>query len=826
MKHFLPGALTRFVIIALCSFSWSACVLADDLAKYPIAIPAQNLAGALQELSKQSRTNLIYRPEQVRNFRTRGLVGTFSARQAAEKLIEGTPLVVSVDATGALLIAAPLPAAASAQASPVADARKEGKSSSSTGFRLAQVAQAAVTSPTVKSASQRSVGEESSALQEIIVTAQKYSQRAFDVPISLDVISGATLLQHGVTDLSNLQYEVPGLYVDDTGFTQAVYLRGVANSLGNGSMVGTYVDDADLTTEAFAGEEGYDSGDNGLYDLNRVEVLKGPQGTLYGDGSMGGVIRYITNEPVLDRFETSADVAALFTEYGAPSQRIETMINTPLVTGTLGFRIAGILEHDGGWVDEPAASLKNVNDSNLTDVRAEALWEPTAQLTVNAMEIVHRHSYVTGGGEDSSGNITPPFQSTLIPNIEDNSNLSNLTATYDINGARLMSSSTYFTEDEPMHSTFGQETVGGATYGSTTPYQINADQDFSEELRLVHAGTGPWQWTVGGFYKHFRDSGLFGGEYFGVEASSLASVPFYPGYSYGDSSTSLAGFANTSVTLFDRLTLGAGARYFKDRETTTTSPPPPPLEAATFTSTDPRFYVQYRVSSHVNTYASASKGFRSGGFNDPPAPPYQPEVLWSYDLGSKIRYPTEGLQADVDLFYMNYTNFVTEVLIPTAPFYVDTNSGAARIKGVDADLTWQPVDGWRLGVNTEILSTAFLTATSISPYAVGDRLPFAPKYSFTASVDRGFRWEERAGDIELYYYEISRVQYRAPLSQSDVLRFLSARTALHWNDDLTLDFFGQNILNDRGEQSPFYPYDQSVRPRPRTFGIEADMQFE
>ncbi len=663
-------------------------------------------------------------------------------------------------------------------------------------------------------------------LREVIVTAQKYSQPAFDVPISLDVVSGQQLQQYGITSLSDLQYDVPGLYVDDTGFTHAIYLRGVANSLGNGSMVGTYIDEADITTEAFAGEEGYASGDSGLYDLNRVEVLKGPQGTLYGDGSMGGVIRYITNKPLLDQFETSADVTALFTEYGAPSQRVETMINTPLITGMLGFRFAGILEHDGGWVDEPAANLKNVNESNLVDGRAEALWEPTAQLTVNATEAIHRHSYGLGSGEDSSGNIAPPFQSTLTPNVEDSSNLSNLTATYDIYGGRLMSSSTYFSEDEPMHSTFGEETIDGATYGYTTPYQVNEDRDFSEELRLVHAGAGPWQWTVGGFYKHFTDSGLFGGEYFGTQASPLAAVPFYSGYSYGDSSTSWAGFANTSVTLFDRLTLGAGARYFKDRETTTTIPPPPPLEAANFASTDPRFFAQYRISSHINTYASASKGFRSGGFNDPPASPYQPEVLWSYDLGSKIRYPKEGLRMDADLFYMNYTNFVTEVLIPTAPFYVDTNSGAARIKGVDADLTWQPVDGWRLGINTEILNTAFITASSISPYSVGDRLPFAPRYSLTASVDRHFRWNGKAGDMEFYYYEISRVQYRAPLSQSDVLHFLSARTALHWSSNLTLEFFAHNILNDRGEESPFYTYDESVRPRPRTFGIEFDMELE
>src|SRR6185312_3147603 len=145
--------------------------------------------------------------------------------------------------------------------------------------------------------------------------------------------------------------DVPGLYMNSTGTSHAIYLRGVGNTVGNGSMVGQYIDDADVTAETVYGSN--TSGDGGLYDLSRVEVLKGPQGTLYGDGSMGGVIRYITNRPVLDQFQTSTDVAALFTESGAPSQRLQAMLNSPLVAGTLGVRLAGLFEHDGGWVDEP-----------------------------------------------------------------------------------------------------------------------------------------------------------------------------------------------------------------------------------------------------------------------------------------------------------------------------------------------------------------------------------------------------------------------------------------------------------------------------------------
>ena len=516
------------------------------------------------------------------------------------------------------------------------------------------------------------------------------------------------------------------------------------------------------------------------------------------------------------------------------------MLNTPLINGTLGLRLAGMFEHDGGWVDEPAANLKNINGGNLADVRAEALWQPTASFNVNAMEIVHRHTSGLGAGEDANGNVTPLFDTTYTPNVADNSNLSNITITYRFAAARLLSSSTYFTGEQTTYDNYAIETVPDyPTYWLLQPYLRVNNEDFSQELRLVRTGGGPWQWTVGGFYKDYREAFTYPGEYFGVAGSSLATAFTLNGEEDRPSSSSWAGFADTSYQLFERLTLGAGVRYFKDRETdastaefgylstsSTRSNVPNPFSAATFTSTDPRFYVQYGVTPHINTYVSASKGFRSGGFNTPPAPNYAPEVLWSYDLGTKIEFPERGLRANVDLFDMIYSNYVSETYIP--PNYLVANVGKGSIQGVDADLTWRPANQWTLNLSTEILRTEFLTASAISGYVAGERLPYAPTYSFTASVARKFRWNDKPGDVELYYYEISRVQFRSagvPLFQSDVLRFLNARADIHWNDDLTLGLFAHNLFDDRGYETPLYYFGSTVRPRPRTFGVEFDMSF-
>ena len=205
-------------------------------------------------------------------------------------------------------------------------------------------------SPAVNPDSQQLRGEhaETYSLAEVIVTAQKIRQREFDVPISLVVISSQELQQRQITGLEDLQFAVPGLTVQGGGVQRRINLRGVSNTFGNGAVVGEYMDDADMTAGASGASGGLGILDMDAYDLERVEVLRGPQGTLFGVGAVGGVIRYITNKPMLDRFQMNADVAALFTQYGAPGQRIEAMVNTPVVPGTLGLRFAGKFDHQGG----------------------------------------------------------------------------------------------------------------------------------------------------------------------------------------------------------------------------------------------------------------------------------------------------------------------------------------------------------------------------------------------------------------------------------------------------------------------------------------------
>ncbi len=618
---------------------------------------------------------------------------------------------------------------------------------------------------------------------------------------------------------------MPGLFVEGTGARRQITINGMSNLWGNGALVGMYLDEADATSQGDAAANGYGQFNLQTYDLERVEVLRGPQGTLYGEGSVGGTIHFITNKPVLDRFQMNADEQALFTQYGAPSQRIEAMVNTPLVTDTLALRFAGVFEHDGGWVDQPAADLKNINNQNLVDARVEALWQPTSQFKINAFDVIHRSDGGINCCENPKGQFTQAFDLTLAPTVSDNSNLSNITMTYDFSGVRLLSSTTYFDHNLHAQNHGYQIPFGGVTYDYLISDYPLHDENVSEEFRIARTGDGPWQWTAGAFYKHYTDDSTLAG-YFGAPGPLLPDEFSQSLYSFR--SNSWSGFGDTSYKLFGHLTVGAGVRYFKDSQTAG----PTPIQEADFTSTDPRFYLQYQVSPNVNTYVSAAKGFRSGGFNASPSPGFGPEQVWTYDLGTKMRLLDGHLTVDADIYQSNWSDYV---IFGFRPFpisaSVSSNAGNAKVKGANADLEWVPTEGWNLGLRGSYVDGKFTTINAQnSGFQVGDQLPEVSKYSVTASLEREFRLADKPSYARLDYSQVGPMQYTysgGPLGESDTIRLLSIGTGINWNTNLRLGFFVRNLLNDRGWLDASGPVTgDAPRAQPRTFGLDFGVNFD
>ena len=457
-----------------------------------ITLPAGDLNAALEALVEQTGVQLLYDLKQVEGLRTRGVSRAATPQAAITALLEGTRLTAKVDASGAILIAEMGPGAGGDKVS-LGDGSGMPlrlSQSDSSSVPSPQSSSTQSTQPTVPTGNEVKQPQEAE-IGEIIVTAQKREEKIIDVPISIVSISGEELKNRNATTLADIPFMAPGLTVADQG-AGAVYLtlRGVGNLSGNGSSVGLYLDEASTTLQSHSQLE------VGTYDLARVEVLRGPQGTLYGEGSTGGTVRFITNSPDLTRFALDADVAALFTEDGAPSQRVNATVNLPIIDNEFGIRIASTFDHEGGWVNQPAANITDINDQNKSDVRLKALWQPDSKLTISGLFETYHNNGSPNQGEDANGNYSQAFGVTTTPRVISSFTISNLTASYDFGAARLLSSTSYV-HNEVTALNLGIEYPSSGPPSTTpevqqlTPEGVTAQSNLSQELRLSSTGAGP-----------------------------------------------------------------------------------------------------------------------------------------------------------------------------------------------------------------------------------------------------------------------------------------------------------------------------------------------
>jgi outer membrane receptor protein involved in Fe transport len=256
---------------------------------------------------------------------------------------------------------------------------------------------------------------------------------------------------------------------------------------------------------------------------------------------------------------------------------------------------------------------------------------------------------------------------------------------------------------------------------------------------------------------------------------------------------------------------------------------------------DPRFYADYIVVDGINVYASAAKGFRSGGTNGFGEPSFGPEQVWTYELGTKTSLLGRQLSAGGAIFYSRYTDYQINGLLPppNPPLNVTSNGGDAWIKGVEWELTWHPTELWSLSFNGNLLDTRFFKVntllnpdgTSSSAYQVGDGLDLVPKHTLTVWAERDFTVNGKKGFVRLDYSQQGRETYRnrsiweGYFGETKNINMLNCNTSLQWTDRLSFSVFAQNLLNDQNFNSPTY-IEQAGKPRPRTYGLEFSMRVD
>ena len=825
--------LERFKVLwcaAVCASLLSTMAFAADRnSPVTINISAQSLEGALLELSKQTSIQLVLNSSTVAALKVGELTGTMSIGDALDRLLQGTELGYQWSGDRTVIIAPrrnlkPISgngAAATAEPAtmPGADVKTRGSATYDgvSGPNTRRDMQADSGSGTGMS---DGIITSSEVLGEIIVTAQKRAQTLIEVPFSITALDADALQRSGIKTMLDLSYAVPSLNVQQTGGGfQRYFIRGIANGNGVTSLVGVYLDEADITNN------GNTQLDLRAGDLERVEVLKGPQGTLYGAGSVGGTVRFITYDPNLTTFSASGDVQAYATHYGAPSEEFSTVLNVPLVDDTLGVRIAGTYGNLGGWVDQPATGLSNINNQYLWDIRAKTLWKPTADSSIKATVEVHRNR---GGGTDASAdasyNLNLAVEPTTTTPFSSNFDIYNLTGAIDFSDVSLISSSTYLDSKTSV--------ILGLKYPVAAPPiplseflndpDTRDDVSYSEEIRLSSRDSEVYHWLVGAFYKNqtldYQTQYAYSGG--GGDPGAGVSID-----NEGSKSTSL--FVDGGITVFSGLELGGGLRIFHDNRTEYDGVL---YREASFHAVDPRLYASYALDKDIHFYADVADGFRSGGFNGGyglPETTFSPEKVRSYEVGSKMSLLDKRLSVDVALFFSKYDNIQ---IFANTPNGIGTlqNGGNAHVRGIDWSFAYQATRHLALELSGTVTRSALVSLLpGVQIVKLGDPVDFTTDYigrlSATYTFNVGPEWP---GFVRVDYDQIgpSHLTDRAEggppiLFRTDKISMLNARLGFDWNR-YSVDLFASNLLHATGVEDTAGAYDFGARPRPRTLGIE------
>jgi iron complex outermembrane recepter protein len=693
-------------------------------------------------------------------------------------------------------------------------------------------------------------------LEEVVVTATKRgNENLQDVPIAITAESQATLEAKGATEFTDYARSVPSLSFVDSGPAFKTYvIRGI-NATGTGvATVGQYVDDILITGDLR-------QPDLRLFDIARVEVLRGPQGTLYGSGSLSGTIRTITNQPDPTAFHIDALLRSSNTEYGEENYNGALTVNVP-ISDSVAFRATAYDDDESGFINNVRLHTTNVNAEHTFGGRAALLakLDDDTKLTANVFYqrtvTDGRDIIVTADGDLGKYNtdqyVHDPFRSQF--------KIYNLTLNHDFHWADLDFSTSYFdrADDNKFDSTlydlsFGAgffESIGFSTADALTD-QYDTSRYVTNELRLASRLGGPSEFVIGLFQQHIHTT--FETLVATVYPDGYLKFPLEPvfGQLQAHSTEQYALFGEYSYKLTDKLTGLVGARaFYADEADDLNSTHPfggfsPPVVTPTLYShahkVTPKFYLSYQLTQDAMVYASVSQGFRIGGgnlVNVMPLPPqdrtYQPDSLWSYEVGAKTSWLDRRLVANTSFYYINWSNIqISDFTDDTNALTYIANAGKARVYGGEFELQARPTQNLTLGGSLALVQAQLTGDQSATnpQYAAhsGDLFPNVPQVSgslfaeyrraLTPSLQGFVRVDHSyTGRQGTQFSPTNPIYNVIPAYNLLALRF--GVTADAWEAAL----FGRNLLNAYAsniieEASNLTP--RAIVPlRPRTLGIE------
>lgn len=697
-------------------------------------------------------------------------------------------------------------------------------------------------------------------LEEIVVTAQKRTERLIDTPQSVTVLSADTLARLGATQFRDFADTIPGLSLSTAGAgVNQISLRGVTVGSDISSTVGIYVDEVPYGSSTAFARSAQLALDAGLFDLQRIEVLRGPQGTLYGASTMGGLLKYVTRQPDVSRLGGATQAGISSTHSGGLSYHAAGTLNAPLVSEKMAVRATGFYSRDGGYIDNLALGQKNVDRAASYGGRADLLFAPTEAFNIRIvgfLQNISRDGFQSAGYTLAGDPVDSSLDQrrALAEPFDQRFRLTSATVTYDLEGASLTSISSYQTVrteqlwDLSVSYTpfcaFVARTCG--TVGMTD--EASTDK-FTQEIRLAADGARKVEWVVGGYYTH--ETSRFLQEFVLSDTAGQPLPNDLFGLTWPTRYQEYAAFGDLTWRLTDKLDVTGGVRYAHNSQKFGQLGLGPFVVSTPTTRSNDHVFTylantRYHFNDHAVGYLRYATGYRPGGPNpiliDPTtgeptsASTFDADELKSYEAGFKGETADRRFGIDVAAYAIDWSDI--QIVVVRGGIGGRANApGGATIRGAELGLTARPIRSLTTTATFAYQHGEMSQADTDLGVAKGERLPNVPRFSAALSTDYALA----AGGVQprigatVRYVDDRRASFDRSTSAPQYV--IPSYTTADVRAGLTLgsvdlQLYVRNIFDERGQQrlpiTGIFPTGGPILVsimQPRTAGLTISTEF-
>ncbi len=824
----LGGLRLASIASALClclALAPVTVALAADPAPIPFNIPAQPMVSALQAFSAKTGIAVGGDTQQLRTRTSQPVVGTYAPEKALQLLLQGSGLQVERISETVF--------------------RVNGPEHASQLVPVPQLAPVPASAPRLQTPQPPP--------EELLVTANKRIERLQDVPSSVTALRADRLAEIGLVKIEDYAARVPGLIVNNLtagGAQNTVALRGVTTGPVGSPTVGIFVDDTPLTAStALSGGTGVPDLDPA--DLDRIEVLRGPQGTLYGGGSMGGLIKFVTKAPDYDHVSARLQLDGSSIAGGGYGGGVRAAMNAP-ITDTIAIRASAFARHDGGFIDNLSTGQNDVNrglyDGGRVSLGAKLGENFNIRLSAMRQQIRARGNPVI----DIDGTTLQPLygdlQTRRAPGSDNSHNVNTVydaRLTGDLGFADVVSTTSW--GENRFQSNFDYSPVlaplvAGLFGVNNAGVAVGSDRrtnKFTEETRLSSKPGQTFSWQIGGYFTHESTSYGQSVRVFDGRTGAPLPVVLPPLGSIGAPAKfeEKAVFGNVNYAVTERFDVTVGLRYSSNDQNATqytsgalfgnSNAPLTSSDSSTTFLVNPRF----KITDDVMVYGRIASGYRPGGPNvvvaGVPAA-FGADTVVNYEAGVKADFFDKTLSFDAAAFYIDWSDIQVRQQSPVATTYY-VNGGQAHSKGVEGSVTWRPVAALSIAGNLSFIDAELDGDLPQGVAKKGDRLPDTPRWSGQVSADYTFPviydWSGSVGGSYRHVGErIAALElnpYHMPAYDTVDLR------ASVQNDRYLVTLFVRNVGDERGYLSAFRfgTLQQVAIIQPRTVGVSVAVNF-